>query len=64
MKQLYYITITGRYLLDNDRPSKRRVTFSIKDTNTDLHVGGHIFHRKRLLAIEEISFEKLDGYYA
>lgn len=37
MKQLYYITITGRYLLDNDRPSKRRVTFSIKDTNTDLY---------------------------
>ena len=64
MKQLYYITITGRYLLDNDRPSKRRVTFSIKDTNTDLHVGEYVFHRKRLLAIDEISFEKLDGYYA
>ena len=64
MKQLFYITITGRYLLDNDRPSKRRVTFSIKDTNTDLYIGGHVFHKRRPLVIEEITCEKLDGYYA
>ena len=63
MKQIYYITITGRYYMDDNKLSHKTVTFSVKDTNTDLHVGDMVFWRKRLMHIEKIEYEKMDGCY-
>ena len=59
MKPLFYITIEGRYIKENEMLSKRKISFSIKDTNTDFHVGGIIFHKRRLVKIEKITYERI-----
>ena len=63
MKQIYYITFTGRYIMPNGRLSKKQISFSVKDTNTDFKDGGEIYHQKRRFHIDHVKFEKMEGCF-
>ena len=63
MKPIYYITIKGRYVAENNTLSKRSIEFSTKDTYTDLRVSEMIFHKRKLLKIEKITYEPIEGAY-
>ena len=63
MKQLYYITFTGRYILPNGNLSSRQVTFYVKDTCTDFQAGKQVFHKRKLMFIDSVTYEKLEGCF-
>ena len=63
MKQIYYITFTGRYESDDGKLSPKRITFSCKDTCTDFCKGGLLIHNRRWFRIEKVEYEPIEGAY-
>ena len=62
MKQVYYITFMGRYEIDG-RLSKRRESFSIKDTCTDFVAGNVLIYKGRYFHVEEVTYETIEGAF-
>lgn len=63
MKQIYYITFIGRYENDEGKASRKRLSFSQKDTCTDFKSGDLLIHKGRWFRVEEVIYEPIEGAY-
>ena len=66
MKQIYYIEVQGRYILEvipTEVLSKRRVSFTCKDTCINFKVGSTIIHKGRFMRVDAITYEPIPGAF-
>ena len=56
---LYLIEFIGRYEMKDGTLSKRKTSFTAKNSNVDFKIGGTVIHNGRFFHIENIKFSRI-----